>query len=175
MSSADLMSGHRLYFNTGRAIAVTLAADGAKVYIGSRSGEVVEDAAKEPPKLDPMGFPKHVKGCHYIDCLFLVPSLELDISDKESIKAGVKTVQTENHRFQRPKDNAAQTGTISSFVGDKSAQENKGPETLGNALFDKDQLEEWRYLCAANVARIFSMTAAFLGTLSRGIIKEIAL
>ena len=43
--------GGYLSFRSGRMIAAALAANGAKVYIGSRRGEAVEDAAKETPKL----------------------------------------------------------------------------------------------------------------------------
>lgn len=78
---------------SGRMIAAALAANGAKVYIGSRRGEVVEDAAKESSKLAGKIIPwVSWRACRIHMKLIISFSLELDISDKDSIKAAVKRV-----------------------------------------------------------------------------------
>ncbi|ELU35958.1 hypothetical protein AG1IA_10012 [Rhizoctonia solani AG-1 IA] len=62
---------------------------------------------------------------------------------------------------------AAITGPVSMFFNDPSASENKTPETLGNALFDNEKVEDWMGLYGNNVASIFFVTTAFLGLLSK--------
>ncbi|KAF8599655.1 NAD(P)-binding protein [Ceratobasidium sp. AG-I] len=61
----------------GLMIAKTLAANGAKVYIGSRRNEVVEGSSDEHGPI--------AEG-------HLIP-LELDVTDKSSIKKAVQTIQ----------------------------------------------------------------------------------
>ncbi|KAG8716429.1 Splicing factor [Ceratobasidium sp. 394] len=109
----------------GSMIAKSLALNEAKVYIGARRGEKVEEAAKD------LG-PK-VKGQ-------IIP-LGLDINDKDSIKAAVKTIDQNDGKLDMLFNNAGQTGPKSPFV--------------------------WGQLYNVNVAGIFFVTTAFLGLLQK--------
>ncbi|KAG9105624.1 hypothetical protein FRC07_009147, partial [Ceratobasidium sp. 392] len=93
--------------------------------------------------------------------------LELDITDKESIKAAVKTVEKNDGKLDLLFNNAGQGGPKSPFVTDEDAPERKDAATFGNALFDSEQLEEWGQLYTVNVAGIFFVTTAFLGLLQK--------
>jgi len=135
----------------GQMIASALAANGAKVYIGGRRAEKVEETAK--------GSTAKVAGQ-------IVP-IELDVSKKESIKSAVKIISENDGKLDILFNNAAITGPVSPFFNDESAPENKNPETLGNALFDNESFEEWGGLYANNVASIFFVTSAFLGLLHK--------
>ncbi|KAG8773815.1 hypothetical protein FRC12_002303 [Ceratobasidium sp. 428] len=135
----------------GQMIAAALAKNGAKVYIGARRSEKVEGTAKD---LGP-----NVKGQ-------IVP-LELDIGDKESIKAAVRLIGQNDGKLDLLFNNAAQTGPVSSFVVEENAPERKDPATFGNSLFDNEQFEEWGQLYTVNVAGIFFVTTAFLGLLQK--------
>ncbi|QRV89385.1 Enoyl-(Acyl carrier protein) reductase [Ceratobasidium sp. AG-Ba] len=132
-------------------IAAGLAKNGAKVYIGARRGEKVEGAAKE---IGP-----GAKG--------QVIPLELDISNKESIKAAVKLIQQNDGKLDLLFNNAGQTGPVSSFVVEENAKERKDAETFGNSLFDNEEFDEWGQLYSVNVAGIFFVTTAFLGLLQK--------
>ncbi|CAE6414710.1 unnamed protein product [Rhizoctonia solani] len=135
----------------GLMITKTLAANGAKVYIGSRRGEKVEATAKEEsPKLDGQIIP-----------------IELDVTDKSSIKNAVKTISENDGKLDILVNNAGITGPVSSFLDDDSAPENKSAEAVGNALFENEKVEEWTGLYGNNVASIFFVTTAFLGLLSK--------
>ncbi|KAF8706256.1 Enoyl-(Acyl carrier protein) reductase, partial [Rhizoctonia solani] len=135
----------------GLMITKTLAANGAKVYIGSRRGEKVESTAKETSP--------QVAGQ-------IIP-IELDVTDKTSIKNAVKTISENDGKLDLLVNNAAITGPVSMFFNDPSASENKTPETLGNALFENEKVEDWMGLYGNNVASIFFVTTAFLGLLSK--------
>ncbi|QRW03601.1 short chain dehydrogenase [Ceratobasidium sp. AG-Ba] len=132
-------------------IAAGLAKNGAKVYIGARRGEKVEGAAKQ---IGP-----GAKG--------QVIPLELDISNKESIKAAVKLIQQNDGKLDLLFNNAGQTGPVSSFVVEENAKERKDAETFGNSLFDNEEFDEWGQLYSVNVAGIFFVTTAFLGLLQK--------
>ncbi|CCO34559.1 short-chain dehydrogenase [Rhizoctonia solani AG-1 IB] len=114
----------------GLMITQTLAANGAKVYIGSRRGEKVESAAKEVSS--------KVAG--------QVVPIELDVTDKASIKNAVKTISENDGKLDLLVNNAAITGPVSMFFNDDSAPENKSPETLGNALFENEKIEGKSFL-----------------------------
>ncbi|QRW03599.1 Enoyl-(Acyl carrier protein) reductase [Ceratobasidium sp. AG-Ba] len=135
----------------GLMITKAFAANGAKVYIGSRRGEKVEATAKENSP--------HASGQ-------IVP-LELDVTDKQSIKNVVKTIADNDGKLDILVNNAAITGPVSMFFNNDKAPENKNPETLGNALFDNESFEEWGGLYTNNVASIFFVTSAFLGLLHK--------
>ncbi|CAE6439634.1 unnamed protein product [Rhizoctonia solani] len=135
----------------GLMITQALAANGAKVYIGSRRGEKVEATAKEvSPKVAGQ----------------IVP-IELDVTDKTSIKNAVKVISENDGKLDILVNNAGITGPVSMFLNDDSAPENRSPEALGNALFENEKVEEWTGLYGNNVASIFFVTTAFLGLLSK--------
>ncbi|KAF8678065.1 Enoyl-(Acyl carrier protein) reductase [Rhizoctonia solani] len=135
----------------GLMITKTLAANGAKVYIGSRRGEKVEATAKETSP--------QVAGQ-------IIP-IELDVTNKTSIKNAVKTISENDGKLDLLVNNAAITGPVSMFFNDPSASENKSAEALGNALFENEKVEDWMGLYGNNVASIFFVTTAFLGLLSK--------
>ncbi|KAJ1307172.1 hypothetical protein OPQ81_001289 [Rhizoctonia solani] len=135
----------------GLMITQTLAANGAKVYIGSRRGEKVGAAAKEvSPQVSGQVVP-----------------IELDVTDKASIKNAVRTISENDGKLDILVNNAGITGPVSMFFNDDSAPENKSPEALGNALFENEKVEDWMGLYGNNVASIFFVTTAFLGLLSK--------
>ncbi|KAG8706881.1 hypothetical protein FRC09_002154 [Ceratobasidium sp. 395] len=53
------------------------------------------------------------------------------------------------------------------FFNNHLAPENENTETLGNALFDNGNFEEWGGLYTNNVVSIFLVTVAFLGLLQK--------
>ncbi|KAG8773817.1 Splicing factor [Ceratobasidium sp. 428] len=135
----------------GLMIAKALAANGAKVYVGSRRSEAVEGSAQEHgPKADG----------------HLIP-LELDVTDKTSIKNAVQTIQQNEGKLDLLFNNAGQSGPKSPFFNDESAPENKDPHTLGSAMFDAEEFEEWNNLYTINTSSIFFVTTAFLGLLHK--------
>ncbi|KAG9121008.1 hypothetical protein FRC07_003220, partial [Ceratobasidium sp. 392] len=135
----------------GLMIATALAANGAKVYIGGRRAEKVISTSED--------YTGKVAGQ-------IIP-LELDVSSKDSIKNAVKTISENDGKLDILFNNAAITGPVSMFFNNHLAPENKNAETLGNALFDNERLEEWGGLYTNNVASIFFVTTAFLGLLHK--------
>ncbi|QRV89386.1 Enoyl-(Acyl carrier protein) reductase [Ceratobasidium sp. AG-Ba] len=135
----------------GLMIAKTLAANGAKVYIGSRRNEAVESSSEEHgPKADG----------------HLIP-LELDVTDKSSIKNAVQTIQKNDGKLDLLFNNAGQSGPKSPFFIDEKAPENKDPHTLGSSMFEAEDFEEWGNLYKVNASSIFFVTTAFLGLLHK--------
>ncbi|KAG8706880.1 Splicing factor [Ceratobasidium sp. 395] len=135
----------------GLMIAKALAANGAKVYVGSRRSEAVEGSAQEHgPKADG----------------HLIP-LELDVTDKTSIKNAVQTIQQNEGKLDLLFNNAGQSGPKSPFFNDESAPENKDPHTLGSAIHFTLFVVEWNNLYTINTSSIFFVTTAFLGLLHK--------
>ncbi|KAG9120998.1 Splicing factor [Ceratobasidium sp. 392] len=135
----------------GLMIAKALAANGARVYVGGRRNEVIEGSTKEHgPKADG----------------HLIP-LELDVTDKASIKNAVQTIQKNEGKLDLLFNNAGQSGPKSPFFNDESAPENKDPHTLGSSMFDTEEFEEWNSLYTINASSIFFVTTAFLGLLHK--------
>ncbi|KAH7342133.1 hypothetical protein B0J17DRAFT_649629 [Rhizoctonia solani] len=131
----------------GLMITQALVENGAKVYIGSRRGEKVQQAARETPG-------------------HIVP-LELDVGDKDSIRNAVKTIEQNDGKLDLLVNNAGITGPSSPFFNDPSASENKSAAALGTALFENEKVEDWSGLYGNNVAAIFFVTTAFLGLLAK--------
>ena len=135
----------------GLMITQALAANGAKVYIGSRRGEKVESSAKE----------NTAKTAGEI-----VP-IELDVTDKQSIKNAVKVISDNEGKLDILVNNAGSSGPHSNFLHDDSAPENKDPEAYGNGLFN-EEFNDWTGVFGLDVASIFFVTSAFLGLLNKG-------
>lgn len=57
---------------------------------------------------------------------------------------------------------------MSRFFGQPDAPQHKDVETLGQALFDNESMEEWSKLYQINVAAIFFVSTAFMGLLAKG-------
>ncbi|KAF8717842.1 Enoyl-(Acyl carrier protein) reductase, partial [Rhizoctonia solani] len=135
----------------GLMITQALAANGAKVYIGSRRDEVIEKAADE----------------HGNKLQGEVIPIELDVTDKGSIKKAVETIQKNDGKLDLLFNNAGRSGPKSPFFLDESAPENKDPHTLGSSMFDAEEFEEWSQLYTINASSIFFVTTAFLGLLHK--------
>ncbi|CAE6436587.1 unnamed protein product [Rhizoctonia solani] len=131
----------------GLMITETLVKNGAKVYIGSRREEKVQQVARETPG-------------------HIIP-LELDVGDKDSIRKAVKTIEQNDGKLDILVNNAGITGPSSPFFNDESAPENKSAAALGTALFENEKVEDWQGLYGNNVASIFFVTTAFLGLLAK--------
>ncbi|GAB1527219.1 hypothetical protein RhiTH_010394 [Rhizoctonia solani] len=129
----------------GLMITQTLVENGAKVYIASRRGEKVQQTARETPG-------------------HIVP-LELDVTDKDSIRKAVKTIEEKEGKLDILVNKQVNTSPSSPFFNDPSAPENKSPTALGTALFENEKVEDWQGLYGNNVASMFFVTYAFLGLL----------
>ncbi|QRW17602.1 Enoyl-(Acyl carrier protein) reductase [Rhizoctonia solani] len=107
--------------------------------------------------------------------------LELDVTDKDSIRKAVKTIEekegkldilvnkqvnTSLHiRSSSYSSSAGITGPSSPFFNDPSVPENKSPAAVGTALFENEKCADWQGLYGNNVASMFFVTYAFLGLL----------
>ncbi|CAE7181672.1 unnamed protein product [Rhizoctonia solani] len=135
----------------GLMIARALAANGAKVYVSSRRNEVIEGAAEE----------------HGPQTGGEIIPLELDVTDKASIKNAVQVIQKNEGKLDLLFNNAGRSGPKSPFFLDESAPENKDPHTLGSSMFDAEEFEDWSSLYTTNASSIFFVTTAFLGLLHK--------
>ncbi|EPQ53406.1 NAD P-binding protein [Gloeophyllum trabeum ATCC 11539] len=135
----------------GNLIARGLAANGAKVYITGRRKDVLEKAAAQAQSQG----------------LQVIP-LPLDVTDKDSIRAGVTTLKEKEGKLHILVNNAGAAGPVSMFAANPSAPERKDTETFGRALFEHQTFEQWKDLYQLNVASAFFVTSAFLGLLENG-------
>jgi NAD(P)-dependent dehydrogenase (short-subunit alcohol dehydrogenase family) len=151
-------------------IAKTLAANGAKVYVGSRRNEVTQGSADEHgPKTDGHLIP-YVSTIHTRSSTNVDPyRLELDVTNKESIKNAVQTIQKNEGKLDLLFNkygvahvtyvnwilniifSAGQGGPKSPFFNDESAPENKDPHTLGSAMFDAEDFQGEAHLFAFHI------------------------
>ncbi|KAG2155850.1 uncharacterized protein EDB93DRAFT_1247495 [Suillus bovinus] len=139
----------------GLMIARGLAANGAKVYITGRRKEVLDSVVSEwnATKGDDMG---------------LLIAQEMDVTKKDSIKAGVTRLSQAEGRLHILVNNAGQSGPLSSELNQPSptAQKEAGP--LSEYLFNNESFEEWSSLYAINTFSIYFVTVAFLDLLDKG-------
>ncbi|CUA76041.1 hypothetical protein RSOLAG22IIIB_02048 [Rhizoctonia solani] len=135
----------------GLMIARALAANGAKVYVSSRRNEVIESTADE----------------HGPQTGGEIIPLELDVTDKTSIKNAVQVIQKNDGKLDLLFNNAGRSGPKSPFFTDESAPENKDSHTLGSSMFDAEEFEDWSSLYTTNASSIFFVTTAFLGLLHK--------
>ncbi|KDN50545.1 hypothetical protein RSAG8_01043, partial [Rhizoctonia solani AG-8 WAC10335] len=89
----------------GLMIARALAANGAKVYVSSRRNEVIESTADE----------------HGTQTGGEIIPLELDVTDKASIKNAVQVIQKNDGKLDLLFNNAGRSGPKSPFFTDESA------------------------------------------------------
>lgn len=136
----------------GLMIAGGLAANGAKVYIGSRRKDVLQKVADE--------WATHGRG-------IIVP-FPLDVSSRESILEAKKLIEEQEGKLHILVNNAGVTGPLTDFLNNPQAPENANAETIGNALFNDDGPDAWTALYKINTFSIYYMTTAFLGLLDKG-------
>ncbi|KAH7922024.1 NAD(P)-binding protein [Leucogyrophana mollusca] len=137
----------------GLMISQGLAANGAKVYITGRRLEVLESTAKEWAQ-------QQVGGV-------MIP-LQMDATNKESIKAARDVVAEKEGRLHILVNNAGQSGPLSNFLNEPSPSAQKEASSLGPALFAQESFEEWSNLYAVNTFSIYFVTVAFLDLLDKG-------
>ncbi|GJE88537.1 NAD(P)-dependent dehydrogenase [Phanerochaete sordida] len=137
----------------GWMITQGLAANGAKVYITGRRKDVLEKTAASFEKTEGSGE--------------VIP-LVMDVTDRESIAAVQKELQTREGKLHILVNNAGQSGPVSKFFNDMTAPEHQSAETLGQAMFKNESFEAWAELYSINSSSIFFVTMAFLGLLAKG-------
>ncbi|KAF5338988.1 hypothetical protein D9611_008703 [Ephemerocybe angulata] len=136
----------------GLKIASGFAAAGAKVYITGRRLEVLKKTASE--------WDRKIGG-------EIIP-LQMDVTDKKSIIAARDLVKEKEGKIHILVNNAGQVGPVSNFFNKTDSPEHKDVETLGQALFDNEDMDGWKNLYQINVAALFFVTTAFLGLLAKG-------
>lgn len=134
----------------GLMMAKGFAANGAKVYIGGRRKEVVDKVAAESTNDAGPG---------------KIIAISLDVTDKDSIEAAVKTITENDGKLDVLINNAGQVGPVSSFFSDPAAPERKDTQTLGTSLFKSESFQGWADLFSINVSSVFFVSTAFLGLL----------
>jgi len=136
----------------GLMIATGLAANGAKVYIGSRRKDVLQKVADE--------WATHGRG-------IIIP-FSLDVSSRESILEAKRLIEEREGKLHILVNNAGVSGPLTDFLNNPQAPENANAETIGNALFNDDGPDAWTALYKINTFSIYYMTTAFLGLLDNG-------
>lgn len=136
----------------GLMIAGGLAANGAKVYIGSRRKDVLQKVADE--------WATHGRG-------IIIP-FPLDVSSRESILEAKRLIEEKEGKLHILVNNAGVSGPLTDFLNNPQAPENANAETIGNALFNDDGPDAWTALYKINTFSIYYMTTAFLGLLDKG-------
>jgi len=168
MSTPDAFTLKKLYNLNGLVALVTgggtgiglmisrgLAANGAKVYITSRRKEVLDEVVAEwdATKGDDMG---------------AMIAQEMDVTQKDSIKAGVTRISQAEGKLHILVNNAGQSGPLSSELNNPSPTAHKEAGPLSEYLFNNESFEEWSSLYAINTFSIYFTTVAFLDLLDKG-------
>ncbi|KAH8824871.1 hypothetical protein DL96DRAFT_148070 [Flagelloscypha sp. PMI_526] len=120
-----------------------------KVYITGRREDVLKKAIEQyGPKIE---------------------SIQMDISDKESIRRAVEHVQLKDGRLDVLYNNAGIGGPGNPIVVDTSPSGLESTKTtLGTTLFEDFDFQEWAELFNANISSNFAVTNAFLDLLVAG-------
>ncbi|KAJ8593827.1 short-chain dehydrogenase [Rhizopogon salebrosus TDB-379] len=168
MSTPDAFTSKKLYDLNGLVALVTgggtgigfmiargLAANGAKVYITSRRKEVLDGVVAEwnATKGDDMG---------------AMIAQEMDVTQKDSIKAGVTRISQAEGKLHILVNNAGQSGPLSCELNNPSPTAHKEAGPLSEYLFNNESFEEWSSLYAINTFSIYFTTVAFLDLLDKG-------
>ncbi|KAF8706253.1 Enoyl-(Acyl carrier protein) reductase, partial [Rhizoctonia solani] len=127
----------------GLMITQTLVENGAKVYIASRRGEKVQQTARETPG-------------------HIVP-LELDVTDKDSIRKAVKTIEEKEGKLDILVNKQALHRPSSTIPPHPKTRAPQHWEP--HYLKMKKWRAHWQGLYGNNVASMFFVTYAFLGLL----------
>ncbi|KAG2065324.1 NAD(P)-binding protein [Suillus decipiens] len=168
MSSSDSYTLKKLYDLDGLIALVTgggtgiglniargLAANGAKVYITGRRKDVLDGVVAEwnATKGDDMG---------------LMIAQEMDVTKKDSIKAGVTRISQTEGKLHILVNNAGQCGPVSDELNQPSTTTQKEAGSLSEYLFNNESFEEWGSLFAINTSSIYFVTIGFLDLLDKG-------
>ncbi|KAG1872345.1 hypothetical protein DFJ58DRAFT_713625 [Suillus subalutaceus] len=143
----------------GLNIARGLAANGAKVYITGRRKDVLDGVVAEwnAAKGDDMG---------------LMIAQEMDVTKKESIKAGVTRISQTEGKLHILVNNAGQSGPVSDEFNQPSTTAQKEAGPTSEYLFNNESFEEWGSLFAINTSSIYFVTIAVINITSiSGLIK----
>ncbi|KAH8824868.1 hypothetical protein DL96DRAFT_1611098 [Flagelloscypha sp. PMI_526] len=153
-SNTDLKGRIALISGGGTGIGLLAAraflANGAeKVYITGRRDDVLKKAVEQyGPKLE---------------------SIQMDVSDKESIRRAVQHVQQRDGRLDVLYNNAGISGPGNPIVTDTSSSGfGSTKTTLGKKLFEDFNFQEWAELLNINLSSNFAVTNAFLDLLVAG-------
>ncbi|KAK7469081.1 hypothetical protein VKT23_003575 [Stygiomarasmius scandens] len=138
----------------GLMIAKGLASNGAKTYITGRRAEVLQKLADEFASENPGATGS------------IVP-LPMDVTNKESIMEGRKTIEEKEGKLHILVNNAGQVGPTSPWLNEPDSPELKDGDSMGKAMFNED-FTAWGELYNINVFSVFFVTSAFLGLLERG-------
>ncbi|GJJ14417.1 hypothetical protein Clacol_008681 [Clathrus columnatus] len=112
----------------GLMIAKGLASNGARVYITGRRKEVLDKAAKLADQQEYSGS--------------IIPFVA-DVVDKQSILSLVEHIEKEEGKLHLLVNNAGQVGPTAPFFSNPSAPECEDTATLGRALFDCQDFNDW--------------------------------
>ncbi|KAK7460511.1 hypothetical protein VKT23_009231 [Stygiomarasmius scandens] len=129
----------------GLMIAEQLSQNGAKVYITGRRIEVLQKVAAETNSA-------------------LIP-VQMDVSDKESIRNVAKAIEDADSKLDILINNAGISGPLYPFIFDKSAPEHA---TLGDSLFSQSSFDQWKDVFQTNTFAPFFVTMGFLSLLEKG-------
>jgi len=128
----------------GQIIAKAFAANGAKVYITGRRLEVLQKSAAA------------TEGLHV---------LQLDVTDKESIRKAVAHVEATDKKLDILVNCAGISGAKAHWLSNPSAPEH---ENVGRSLFEGQDMDEWHSIFKTNTFAPFWITNAFLALLHAG-------
>lgn len=139
----------------GLNIARGLAANGAKVYITGRRKDVLDGVVAEW---------NATKGADMGPMI----AQEMDVTKKDSIKAGVTRISQTEGKLHILVNNAGQCGPVSDEFNQPSTTAQKEAGPIGEYLFNNESFEEWGSLFAINTSSIYFVTIAFLDLLDKG-------
>jgi NAD(P)-dependent dehydrogenase (short-subunit alcohol dehydrogenase family) len=141
----------------GLVTANALAANGVKVYVTGRRADKLKDAEKQ----DPSGGS--------------IIALQMDVTDKESIQAGVDAIAKKEKFVNFLVNNAGVTSgmppsTSQSGLPLISSQVNYGPEgqpkgspaEISKTMMNNQTFDDWTWVYKVNVASYYFTSAAFL-------------
>lgn len=142
----------------GLMAARALASQGAKVYITGRRTNVLEAAAKTH------GSALSEQGGS------LVP-LQLDVTDKESLRAAAAKIESEEGKLHVLVNNAGVEGPVTKTTEvdwSKEGDEVAKAEHYRDLHWKNETVEDWNSLFTPNVHALFFATMAFLPLLAKG-------
>ncbi|KAF5352287.1 hypothetical protein D9758_011919 [Tetrapyrgos nigripes] len=150
MSALDLQGKIALVTGGGTGIGLMIAKElsnnGAKVYITGRRLEVLEKIATETGLI----------------------TLQMDVSDKQSIANAVKTIDEAEGKLDILVNNAGITGPLFDFLKGRDSATAPKDGKLGDSAFAEDSFEQWGDVFKTNAAGSYFVTMGFLSLLERG-------
>ncbi|PWN50615.1 NAD(P)-binding protein [Violaceomyces palustris] len=136
----------------GLTAALSLASNGAKVYITGRRAEKLQEAVDHyQPSVQLSG-----GSLHPIQC---------DVSSKDDLRRAASVVQESDGLLHILVNNAGVEGPVTKLGEDK---EKLTAEEISAIHLEKERMEDWDHLFRINNHAIFFATMAFLPLLSKG-------